>query len=260
MRNLKESGHAPVNGIQMYYEIHGEGGIPLVLIHGGGSTIESTFGNTLHIFSEYGKVIAVELQAHGRTTDRDAPESFEQDADDVAALVRYLGIGKANFFGFSNGGTTTLQIAIRHPQIVNKIVNLAGAYSRDGFFEGFFDGFAGATLDHMPAPLRDDFLSVTPNKELLLNMFQKDVQRMENFRDIQEDVVRAIKAPALIMVNDRDVVPVEHAAKLSRIVANGQLAVLPGIHGECIGEVCVPKKGSKIQAMTVALVEDFLNA
>jgi pimeloyl-ACP methyl ester carboxylesterase len=258
MATLKKTGYAPVNGIKMYYEVHGEGGLPLVLIHGGGSSIESTWANMLPLFAAHGQVIAMELQAHGRTNDRDAPESFEQDADDVAALAKHLGVTKANFFGFSNGGTTTLQIAIRYSGIVNKIVNLAGAYSRNGFFEGFFDGFEGAALDSMPAPLKDDFLRVTPDKNLLLNMFNKDVQRMKNFRDIPEEAVRAIKAPSLIMANDRDVVPVEHAAQLSRIIPAGRLAVLPGVHGECIGEVCAPKPEQKMLAMTAALVENFL--
>src|SRR6185437_974999 len=103
--------YAEVNGIRMYYEIHGEehGGLPLVLIHGGGSTIESTFRTVLPLLAQAHKVVALELQAHGRTSDRDAPESFEQDADDVAGLLKHLGITKANILGFSNGGTTTLQ-------------------------------------------------------------------------------------------------------------------------------------------------------
>ena len=252
-------GYAPVNGLQMYYEIYGEGDIPLVLIHGGGSTIESTWANMLPLFAEHNQVIAIELQAHGRTSDRNAPESFEQDADDVAALINYLGIAKANFFGFSNGGTTTLQLAIRHANLVNKIIDLAGAYSKNGFFEGFFDGFAGATLDSMPTPLKEDFLRVTPDKDLLLNMFHKDVERMKGFRDIPEDDIRTINASSLIMVNDRDVMPVEHAAKLSRLIPGGSLAVFPGIHGECIGEVCAPKRGEKTLAATAALVEEFLN-
>src|ERR1700761_9023298 len=79
-----QSGYAPVNGLKMYYEIHGNGGVPLVLIHGGGSTIESSFGRLLPLLSRHNKIIAVELQAHGRTSDRPGPESFEQDADDVA--------------------------------------------------------------------------------------------------------------------------------------------------------------------------------
>jgi len=122
MEKANSTGYAPVNGIKMYYEIYGDGKIPLVLIHGGGSTIESSFGNMIPLLSDYGKLIGVELQAHGRTSDRNGPETFEQDADDVAALLKYLKIDKANFLGFSNGGTTTTQIAIRHPEIVNKIV------------------------------------------------------------------------------------------------------------------------------------------
>src|SRR5476651_2291146 len=133
MENSIITGHAPINGLNMYYEIYGAGDIPLVLIHGGGSTIETTFSNLLPIFSAYNKVIAVELQAHGRTSDRDAPESFTQDADDVAALLRYLGVDKANFLGFSNGGSTVMQIAIRHADLTNKIIAISAAYKRDGF-------------------------------------------------------------------------------------------------------------------------------
>src|SRR6201999_2202670 len=93
MENSKTSGYAPVNGLKMYYEIHGAGNtMPLVLIHGGGSTIETSFGKLLPLLSGQGKIIAVELQAHGHTSDRDAPESFEQDADDVATLLTYLKI------------------------------------------------------------------------------------------------------------------------------------------------------------------------
>src|SRR5882724_11819519 len=104
--------HAMVNGLKMYHEIHGSGR-PLVLIHGGGSTIASTFGRVLPELAKGHRVIAVELQAHGHTPDIDRPLSFEQDADDVAALLAQLAIGKADIMGFSNGGTTALQIAIR---------------------------------------------------------------------------------------------------------------------------------------------------
>src|SRR5215510_12061102 len=110
--------YANVNGIKMYYEIHGEGK-PLVLIHGGGSTIQSTFGKILPLLAQHYKVIAVELQAHGRTHDRDTPETFEQDANDVAALLQYLQIKKAHLLGFSNGGQTAMRAAITHPAIVD---------------------------------------------------------------------------------------------------------------------------------------------
>ena len=154
--------YANVNGIKMYYEIHGEGK-PLVLIHGGGSTIQTTFGSVLPIFAKKYKVIAVELQAHGHTSDRNAPETFQQDADDVAALLQQLGISKASFFGFSNGGTTSLQIAIRHPEVVDKLVIASGAYQREGFIPGFFEGMQHASLANMPKPLQDAFLKINPD-------------------------------------------------------------------------------------------------
>ena len=252
------SGYAPVNGLKMYYEIYGEGGIPLVLIHGGGSTIETSFANIMPHFAARGKVIAVELQAHGRTGDRAAPESFEQDADDVAELLGYLKIDKANFFGFSNGGTTALQIAIRHPEIANKIVDLTGAYKRDGFIPGFFEGFKNVTLDHMPGLLKTAFLKVTPDQNRLQNMFDKDVARMVNFKDIPDDVMRGIKAKVMIMIGDQDVVTAEHAVAMSQLIPGARLVILPGIHGVCIGEVGTVKEGSRQPEMTAILVEEFL--
>jgi len=256
MENTK-TGYAPVNGIDMYYEIHGDGNIPLVLLHGGGSTIEVTFAQILPIFSKHNKVIAIELQAHGHTSDRNAPESFEQDADDVAALLKYLKVEKANILGFSNGGTTTLQIAIRHPEVVNKIIDVAGAYQREGFLPGFFDGFEGATIDHMPAPLKTAFLKVNPDNDKLLNMFNKDVQRMKNFKDIPDEAIQGIKAPALIIVGSQDVMPAEHAIKLSHMIAGAQVAILPGVHGACLGEVTA--KHSNQPEATAILVQEFLD-
>ncbi|MDB5111768.1 MAG: alpha/beta hydrolase [Mucilaginibacter sp.] len=258
MENLKTSGYAPVNGLNMYYEIYGSGNVPLVLIHGGGSTIETSFGQLLPLLSGYGKRIAVELQAHGRTSDRDAPESFEQDADDVAALLSYLKIDKANFWGFSNGGTTTLQIAIRHPEIVHKIVSLSGAYQREGFIPGFFDGFQNATLSQMPEALKAAFLKVTPDEHRLQTMFEKDVARMANFKDIADNDMQSIKAPALIMVSDQDAVTAEHTVKMARLIPGGRLAVLPGPHGACIGTAESAVKGSKLPGITATLVEEFL--
>jgi pimeloyl-ACP methyl ester carboxylesterase len=260
MEKLKTAGYAPVNDLKMYYEIYGNGPLPLVLIHGGGSTIETTFGNMLPLLSGYGKLIAVELQAHGRTKDRDAPESFVQDADDVATLLKYLKIDKANFLGFSNGGTTTLQIAIRHPEIINKIVVASGAYKRDGFILGFFDGFQNVTLDNMPASLKNAFLKVTPDKSRLQVMFEKDVARMVNFKDIADDDLRSIKAPALIISADHDVTTPEHAIKMSHLIPNAQLVILPGTHGSFMGAAeAATAKGIKLPEITAALVEEFLN-
>ena len=259
MEKLKTSAYAPINGLNMYYEIHGNGTMPLVLIHGGGSTIETSFGILLPLLSNYGKVIAVELQAHGRTSDRDAPESFEQDADDVAALLQYLKIDKANILGFSNGGTTTLQIAIRHPDIVNKIVVVSANYKRDGLIPGFFEGMQHATLDDMPEPLKAAYLKVAPNKDQLQIMFEKDKERMLTFKDIAADDLRSIKADALLMVGDSDVVTTEHTVEISRIIPNARLVILPGTHGSLIGEEGTAREESKLPKITATLIEEFLN-
>src|SRR5262245_55721324 len=113
----------PVNGLHMYFEIHGEaGGPPLVLLHGGGSTIESTYGELLPRFAERRTVIAVEEQGHGRTTDRDQPFRFDTSADDVARLLAELGVAQADVMGFSNGASVALQLAIRHPSLVRRLI------------------------------------------------------------------------------------------------------------------------------------------
>jgi pimeloyl-ACP methyl ester carboxylesterase len=251
--------YATVNGLKMYYEIHGSGKMPLVLIHGGGSTIETTFGTTLPMLSKHRKVIAVELQAHGRTSDREASVTFEQDADDVAALLQYLKIDKADVFGFSNGGSTAMQIAIRHPAIVHKLVIASAAYKRSGFITGFFDGMNHATLDNMPALLKEGYLKVNPNKDGLVAMFNKDKNRMIGFKDWPDESVRAIQAPSLIINADHDVVTVEHAVEMSHVIPHAELMILPGIHGAYMGEITTIEKGNKIPELTVALVEQFLN-
>lgn len=258
MQTLVTSGHAAVNGINMYYEIHGKGDMPLVLIHGGGSTIDVTYGNILPYLAANNKVVAVELQAHGRTSDRDAPESFEQDADDVAALLKHLNITKANVMGFSNGGTTTLQIAIRHPQLINKIFVIAGSYKRDGFMTGFFDFMKTATFESMPQPLKDAYLKVTPNQAGLLTMFNKDKQRMIDFKDISDTDMSNIKAPAMFIVADKDVITVPHTMAMAKLISGAELMVLPGIHGEALGEATTYKTGSKAPQATAILIDEFL--
>lgn len=255
----EKTGHyATVNGLKMYYEIHGSGR-PLVLIHGGGSTIASTFGRVLPEFSKTRQVIAVELQAHGHTPDRDSPLSFEQDADDVAALLGQLHIEKADIMGFSNGGTTALQIAIRHPGVVNKLVLASALYKREGMLAGFFESMQQATIENMPQPLKDAYLKANPDPQGLLAMFNRDVARMLGFKDISDTVIQAIQAPALVINGDTDGVLAEHAMTLSRTLPHGQLAILPGGHGDYIGEICATGSNIKIPALVTAMIETFLD-
>ena len=252
-----QTGYADVNGIKMYYEIHGEGK-PLVLIHGGGSTIQTTFGTVLPMLAKKYKIIAVELQAHGHTSDRNTPETFQQDADDVTALLQQLGISKASFFGFSNGGTTALQIAIRHPDVVDKLVIASGVYQREGLIPGFFEFMQQASLADMPKPLQDAFLTINPDTSALLTMHNKDRDRMLAFTDGSDEDLRSIKSPALIINGDKDVITNEHALKMSRLIPNAELMILPGVHGAYLGEICTAVPGSTLPGMTVAVVEEFL--
>jgi pimeloyl-ACP methyl ester carboxylesterase len=253
-----KSGYAPVNDIKMYYEIHGDG-TPLVLIHGGGSTILTSFSKILPLLATHYKVIAVELQAHGHTNDRDSPESFEQDADDVAALLQFLKINKAHILGFSNGGNTTMQIAIRHPELVNKIVPVSAFYKREGMIPGFFEGMQSATIKNMPELLKNYYLQIYNDQKGLQTMFDKDRQRMLDFKDWSDETLRSIKAATLLMVADNDVMTKEHTVKMSRLIPNARLAILPGVHGSFIGEVCTAEEGSKMPEITVEMIKEFLN-
>lgn len=248
--------YAKVNGLNMYYEIHGKG-YPLVLIHGGGSTIGTTFGRVLPLLAEHHKVIAVEMQAHGHTADIDRPLSFAQDADDVAALLKQLGIGKADIFGFSNGASTTLQMAIRHPLVVNKIIVASTFYKKAGAPAWFWEMMSKPTFEGMPQPLKDAYLAINPDTNALYAMYKRDVARMQSFTDIAENDIKNIKAPALLITGDNDVVLPEHVVQMHRMMPGSRIAILPGVHGEFIGEITTPQDSLVIKA-TASLVTKFL--
>jgi pimeloyl-ACP methyl ester carboxylesterase len=249
--------YADINGLKMYYEIHGEG-FPLVLIHGGGSTLETTFGRIIPSLAKTHKVIAVEMQAHGHTVDIDRPLSFEQDADDIAALLKHLKISKTNIFGFSNGASTTLQIAVRHPQVVNKIIVASTMYKREGAFAGFFEMMKNATFEGMPQPYKDAFLKINPDTAALHRMYDRDVTRMRNFKDMTDEQIKSITAPVLIIAGNQDVVTPEHAVEMYRKMQNAQLAILPGGHGDFMGELTTVKKDVKVYP-ALKIVETFLS-
>lgn len=255
-----QSGYAPVGDLKLYYEIHGSGGMPLVLIHGGGSTIQTTFGKTIDLFANDRQVIAVEMQAHGHTADIDRVMTFEHDADDIAGLLDFLKIPKADLLGFSNGGSTSLQVAIRHPEKVNKIVPISAIYKREGMFAGFFDMMKNATIEGMPQPLKEGYLKIeNNNKEGLQRMFERDRDRMNAFKDWPDELVQSIKAPTLVVVGDHDVVTVEHAAQTAKLIPDASLLVLPGNHGSFIGEICSHISESKMPEFTVGVIKDFLD-
>jgi pimeloyl-ACP methyl ester carboxylesterase len=251
------NGYSEVNGIKMYYEIYGQGK-PLVLIHGGGSTIQTSFEKIIPLLAKNRKVIAVELQAHGRTTDRNADLSFEQDSDDVATLLRNLNIDKADFLGFSNGGTTTLQIAIRHPEIVEKIILGSALAKRNGVPDWFWDFIEQAKLENMPEQLKAGYKKVAADTNGLQVMHDRDAKRMVNFKDIPDEQIKSIKVPVLIIIGDKDVITPEHAMELHKQITNSELAIIKGGHGEYIGEITTLSPDFKESDLVVPIIEKFL--
>ncbi len=214
-----QTGYAPVNGLQMYYEIHGQRGDPLVLIHGGGSTIESNWARILPLLAKSHRVIAMEEQGHGHTKAIDRPFTFENTADDVAALLDHLKIDKADLFGFSNGGQIALRVANRHPQKVRRLVIASAPFRRDGMAPGFWEGLEKATLEQMPQALKDADRKINPDPKHLEALFLQDSRRMNAFQDWPAKDLESIAAPTLVIAGDQDVVTPEHALKMRWKVA-----------------------------------------
>ncbi|WP_410219913.1 alpha/beta fold hydrolase [Pedobacter sp.] len=251
-------GYSEVNGIKMYYEIYGKGQ-PLVLIHGGGSTIQTTFGRVIPMFALHRQLICVELQAHGRTEDRNTPISFEQDADDVAMLMKNLGIAKADIFGFSNGGMTAIQMAIRHPERSGKIIAASVLLKRDGTSPQFWEFMKNATFAQMPQSYKDAFMEVNPDRNKLMNMNLKCAERMNNFKDFPDEQLKAIKSQVMFINGNEDVALPEHIVAMSRLIPQSKLVIVPGGHGEYIGEITTLKQGYKNSDFIVPIIENFLD-
>lgn len=257
---LKSSGYAPVNGISMYYETFGPSeGMPLVLIHGGGSTIESNWGSFIPLLENNIRIIAIEEQAHGRSSDRPQGVSFEQTADDVSALLDFLKVDKANVMGFSNGGTSAMVLAFRHPEKVNKLIAASALTKRSGVPAGFWKFMDTAQLSNMPKPLADAFLKVNPDKKKLQIMHEKDAKRMQTFKDIPDADLARIAVPTLIILGDQDLIQVSHALDHVKTIKGARLAVLPSNHGAYLGEVFATPKPSSTPMVTANIIQKFLS-
>jgi pimeloyl-ACP methyl ester carboxylesterase len=256
------TGYAPVNGLEMYYEIHGSGE-PLVLLHSAFYTIE-LWGPFLASLAETHQVIAVEFQGHGHTADIDRSFSYEQLADDVAAVMDYLSIEQADVVGHSIGADTALQVAIRHPDRVRKLVPISGKYRYDGEYPELLAGIQQMTPDVFTGtPYVDGYRSTAPNPEgfpLLVEKFK--VFFGKEYAWPEEDL-EGIAAPTLLMIGDSDTVRPEHEMQLFRLLGGGvagdvfglptsQLAILPGTtHGTIVVE-----RTDEL----VAMIEAFLTA
>ncbi len=234
-----KTGYAPVNGLRMYYEIHGSGE-PLILLHGGVVGIVM-FGPNVAELAKNRKVIALELQGHGRTADIDRPLSCEGMADDVAGLMKYLGIERADVMGYSLGGAVALQTAFRHPESVRKLVIVSAAFKRDGWYPEVLAAMsqmgAGSAEMMKQSPLNQ----VYPNVNWAV-LFTKLGALLKQDYDWSKQVA-ALKQQTMLVFADADAVRLAHIVEFYGLLGGGQkdagldgsgrpadeLAILPGV-------------------------------
>lgn len=235
--------YAPVNGLQLHYEIHGAGE-PLVLLHGGlGST--ETLGPILPDLARGRQVVAVDLQAHGRTADIDRPMTCEAMADDMAALLKYLGIEKAGFMGYSLGGAVALRTAIQHAGIVRKLVIVSTVFRRDGWYPEVLSAMAqvgaGSAAMMEPSPVYQSYARIAPRPSDFPVLLAKIGDLLRRDYDWSKDV-GAMEMPAMLVFGDADAIRPEHMVQFFQLLGGGmkdpgwdgagmpaaRLAVLPG--------------------------------
>ena len=234
-----KAGYVDVGGLNMYYEIYGEGE-PLVLLHGAFSTIDLNFGKLIPSLARDRQVIGIEQQGHGHTEDIDRPFSYEQMGNDTAKLLRQLGIKKADILGYSDGGTIALELAIRHPDAVRKLVIISSPYERDGWYPevyALYDNLTPEMFNGSGAP--EAYAKVAPNPANWTALIEKDKSLGSEYIGRTTEEFRSIKAPTLIIIGDSDGVRPESAVEMFRLLGGGvfgdvaglpssQLAVLPG--------------------------------
>lgn len=221
MSTPSSTGKVPVGGAEIYYEIHGDGP-PLVLLHGGVNPSD-TFGAPLAAMARTHKVIAIHLRGHGFSTDSDEPWSTEAMADDVAAVLRQLGIGKARFMGYSLGAAVSLQVAIRHPELVEKLVAVSIALRADGDYPEVRQAFA--QMPGMAAAIGQQ-LSASPLAQLYPDvdwetMMRKTGEMNQPDRDWTEGI-KTLKAPTLLVFADADSIRPEHMIEFWKLLGGGQ--------------------------------------
>jgi pimeloyl-ACP methyl ester carboxylesterase len=233
------SGYWPVDGLDLYYEVHGTGR-PLVLLHGAMGTIESCFAALLPRLAETHTVVATELQGHGHTADIDRPLSMSQLADDTAGLIHGLGIPAADLVGYSLGGGVALQLAISHPELVGRLVFAGGtSYRRDGLHPDMLEETDADLPDLDGTVWQQAYARVAPDPSSWPALVAKVAQLDRTFEGWTPEDISSIRAPTLLIIGDADIVRPEHTVEMFRLLGGGlngdlagipaaRLAVLPG--------------------------------
>ncbi len=256
------TGYAPVNGLKMYYEVHGSGE-PVVLLHGAFMTITNNWTGWIGELSKTRKVIAVEMQGHGRTADIPRDITYENLADDVAVLLEQLKIPRADLIGYSMGGAVAMQCAIRHPDKVRKVVVISSMFRRDGMVKEALEMFPKLTADAFKgSPIEAEYKKLSPTPDDFPNFVQRIVASASKGDDFGADKLKATTAPMFFIHGDADGIRLEHVAEMFRL-KGGE------IHGDM-----KPRSASRLailpntthvtlmqrMAVIVPMVNDFLDA
>jgi pimeloyl-ACP methyl ester carboxylesterase len=256
------TGYAQVNGLKMYYEVHGNGD-PVVLLHGSFMTITNNWTQWIGELAKTRKVIAVEMQGHGRTADIDRDFSYENLADDVAALLDHLKIPSADLIGYSMGGGVAMQCAIRHPEKVRKVVSISARFRQDGFVKEGLDVFPKLTPEAFKgSPIEIEYKKLSPTPDKFADLVNHIKEMASRPFDFGADKLKATKAPMFFIHGDADGVRLEHIGEMFRLKGDeiygdlrprsaSRLAILPDTTHVTL-----------MQRMTtiVPMVNDFLDA
>ena len=238
-RPAATSGYVPVNGLDMYYEIHGDGS-PLALLHGAMGTIDSCFANLLPVLAATRQVVAIELQGHGHTADVDRPLSYRQLAADVAVVLEALGIETVDLVGYSLGGAVAMQLAMQHPGMARRVVFAGGtSYRRDGLYPEMLAEPEAAADDLTGSVWHQAYVRVAPDPGRWPDLVAKNGELDRAFAGWADEDIQAMTTPMLLIIGDSDIVRPEHTMKMFRLLGGGvigdlaglpasQLAVLPG--------------------------------
>ncbi len=256
------TGYAPVNGLKMYYEVHGSGE-PVVLLHGAFMTITSNWTEWIRELSKTRKVIAIEMQGHGRTADIERDISQENLADDVAALLDHLKIGRADILGYSMGGGVAIQCAVRHPAKVRKVVVISSYVRRDGMVKEGLDALSSLSADvFRGSPLEAEYQRLSPTPDGFPTFVKRMVAVASKGQDIGVDRLKATQAPMFFIHGDADGIRLEHIAEMYRLKGGevhgdlgprsaSRLAIVPNATHVTLMERA---------AMIVPMVNDFLGS
>lgn len=257
------TGHyAAINGLTMYYETYGpDGGVPLVLLHGALSATETSFGRLIAGLAGDRRIIAVEQQGHGRTADIDRPIRVPQMAEDTIALLEQLDVPQADLYGYSMGAGIAVEVAVRRPDLVRKLVLASVSINSGGFHPGVLDGIDMMTAEAMAgSPFEAEFLRLAPRPQDWPTLVAKTQDMDRNLTDMPAEVFGQITAPTLLVFGDSDIIRPEHAVELFRLLGGGvagdmaglpasRLAILPGTT-----HVTVPEQADVL----IPMVRSFL--